>query len=447
MDCSELIDRPELRRNVRAVEAAEFFLTRAAEIDRSLNTLVCLTPELAYSDARRIDELRRAGAPPPLDGMPLVVKDNIDIAGTKTQAGSATRRSRPPATCDAEVVANLRRAGAIIIGKAGLHELALGATGDNPVSGPARNPWNAEQTAGGSSGGSAAAVAADLCIGALGTDTGGSVRMPAALTGVSGLRPTVGRVSTIGVHPVSWTFDTVGPIARSIVDLQALFTAMAMKNVTPRHAVRRIGVPSFALGAVSPGTARAFEAALQVLTSRGRSTTPLVLRDVAATAIHYQTLVSVEALIANSEQLETAPESLSESTRDRLERGRRASGADYAEALRSMQAWVAQLTNVLTSDCDALALPTVPRGAPTLDEVDITTMTREFTELTYLWSFAQLPALSLPMGCDEEARPVGLQLVGAPSADEALLRIGAEYQEDTQWHIHRPQTAEEEESR
>lgn len=438
MNCAELVDRPELRHDIPAIDIAELFLARAAAVDASLNALVCFAPELARADARHVDELRRAGTPAPLDGMPIVVKDNIDVIGMKTQAGSAALRDRPSAACDAPVVAKLRRAGAIVIGKAGLHELALGASGENPISGAARNPWNTEQTAGGSSGGSAAAVAADLSIGALGTDTGGSVRMPAALTGVSGLRPTVGRVSTVGVHPVSWTFDTVGPIARHVSDLQALLTAMAAHPARPHRSVRRVGVPSFIAGAVSPGTARAFETALEVLVSRGRLTTPLVLSDVEATASAYQTLVSVEAQIANREQFESAPASLSRSTKERLARGRRASGAAYAEALLSMRSWTAQLTGVFDSDCDVVALPTVPHGAPKLDGVDNTAMTRDFTALTYLWSFARLPALSLPMGVDEEGRPVGLQLVARPSEDETLLQIGEEFQEDSQWHLQRP---------
>lgn len=438
MNCVEFIDRPELRRDTPAIEIAELFLARAAKVDPSLNALVCLAPERACSDAMRVDALRNAGTPTPLDGMPIVVKDNIDVLGMRTQAGSAAFRGRPVAACDAPVVAKLRHAGALIIGKAGLHELALGASGENPISGPARNPWNVKLTAGGSSGGSAAAVAADLSVGALGTDTGGSVRMPAALTGVSGLRTTVGRVSTVGVHPVSWTFDTVGPMARRVADLRALMLVMSSQSASPRRGALRIGIPSFVAKAVSPGTARAFYAALDVLMSRGHSTSPVDLRDVSNTASAYQTIVSVEALITNREQFELAPASLSQSTRERLERGRRASGEQYAEALFSMRLWTAQLAELFERDCDVLALPTVPHGAPSLDELDNKAMTRDFTALTYLWSFGRLPALSMPMGFDEEGCPVGLQLVAPFSDDETLLRVGVDFQQDSEWHLQRP---------
>lgn len=227
LDLAALVDDAASRADVTAVEMAELFGEAARAANDVLNAFITLTPEAARADAARVDAARAAGSPLPLDGMPITVKDNMDLAGWPTTAASRST-SDAPATVDAEAVRRVREAGGVVIGKANLHELAFGMTTTNPPPfGVTLNPWDHGRIAGGSSGGTAAAVAADLSVGGLGTDTGGSIRVPSALTGLTGLRPTFGRISTRGVFPLSWTFDTAGPIARSADDAGLLYRVMA----------------------------------------------------------------------------------------------------------------------------------------------------------------------------------------------------------------------------
>ena len=212
MTTAELVDDPDLRRTLSAVEATQVFLERIESEQPRLNALITITQELAFADARRVDSARAAGQPLPLDGMPIVIKDNVDVSGVPTTVGSRLFAGRV-AEADAEIVRRLRAAGAVILGKANMHELAFGATSRNETFGYVLNPAAPDRIPGGSSGGSGAAVAADLCVAAIGTDTGGSVRLPASLCGVSGLRPTFGTVSPVGAM-VPWSCATkaTGPM-------------------------------------------------------------------------------------------------------------------------------------------------------------------------------------------------------------------------------------------
>ena len=220
-----LVDDPALRSAVPAVELAEAFLERL-EGAQTVHAMITITPELALAQARDVDERRSRGQRLALDGMPIVIKDNIDVAGVPTTVGSRLFADRTP-TDDAEVTLRLREAGAVILGKANMHELAFGATSANDAFGAVVNPAAPDRIPGGSSGGSGAAVAADLCLAAIGTDTGGSVRLPASLCGVSGIRPTYGAVSNRGVQPVCASLDTVGALARAVTDVRSLLAVLA----------------------------------------------------------------------------------------------------------------------------------------------------------------------------------------------------------------------------
>ena len=220
-----LVDDPALRSEVPAVYLAEAFLERL-EGAETMHAMTTLTPELALAQAREVDGRRSRGQRLPLDGMPIVIKDNVDVAGVPTTVGSRLFADRTP-TEDARVTLRLREAGAVILGKANMHELAFGATSANEAYGAVVNPAAPDRIPGGSSGGSAAAVAADLCLAAIGTDTGGSVRLPASMCGVSGIRPTYGSVSNRGVQPVSASLDTVGALARAAADVRSLLAVIA----------------------------------------------------------------------------------------------------------------------------------------------------------------------------------------------------------------------------
>ena len=224
-DVRVLVDDPARRAEVSVAELAEALLARL-EARAHLHAMITLTPELALAQAHAADVARARGRPLPLDGMPLVIKDNVGIAGVPTTVGSRLFADRV-ASSDADVTTRIRTAGGVILGKANLHELAFGATSANETFGAVVNPAAPDRIPGGSSGGSGAAVAADLCVAAIGTDTGGSVRLPASLCGVSGLRPTFGAVSNRGVQPVSSSLDTVGPLARSVTDVRALLASIA----------------------------------------------------------------------------------------------------------------------------------------------------------------------------------------------------------------------------
>src|SRR5687767_11034397 len=219
----------ELLRGKKAssVELAQACLARIDRHDRTINAFITVTREQALKDAREMDaELKRGVRRGPLHGIPIALKDNIDTAGIKTTAASGVFKDRVP-TEDADAVVRLKKAGAVILGKLNLHEFALGGTSSVTYFGPVHNPWALDRVSGGSSGGSGAAIAADLCFGTLGTDTGGSIRIPASLCGIVGLKPTYGRVSNRGVVPMAWTLDHVGPMCKTVEDAALMLAAIA----------------------------------------------------------------------------------------------------------------------------------------------------------------------------------------------------------------------------
>jgi len=255
-DLIDLIDSPERRRDVAAVPLAIAFLDRLDRYQPLLKAMITITPDIAMVDAERVDRARRRGRRLRLDGMPIVVKDNIDVGGVRTTVGSKVFESGQ-ANADAEVVRRARSAGAVVLGKANLHELAFGGTTNNAFYGTCRNPWDTERIPGGSSGGNGAALAADLCVGAIGSDTGGSIRIPAAFNGVVGLRSTFGLVSVRGAFPISCSLDTVGPMARSAVDVASLHsTASAVMTATTpgRSRVRGPAGPICTQGSKASGS-------------------------------------------------------------------------------------------------------------------------------------------------------------------------------------------------
>ncbi len=355
-----LVDDPSLRRDVPAVELAEALLERVERSQPRLRALITVTADLALEDARRVDEQRRHGDRLLLDGMPVVVKDNVDVAGVPTTVGSRLFAGRV-ASADAELTRRLRAAGAVIFGKANMHELAFGATSANEAFGHVVNPAAPARIPGGSSGGSGAAVAADLCVAAIGTDTGGSIRLPASLCGVSGLRPTYGAVSNRGVQPVSASLDTVGPLARSVTDARAVLTATAgFDPGDPASSDRaldlagedsvaglRVGVVEPLLDHADPAVAACVRVVAEVPGVRGASLARIELPGWEAAVEACRQLIRAEALDIYRDALETRPELLEESTRRRLAL---AAGldADDVETLRQERArWAAAVGKAL----------------------------------------------------------------------------------------------------
>jgi aspartyl-tRNA(Asn)/glutamyl-tRNA(Gln) amidotransferase subunit A len=355
------------------------------------------------------------------------------------------------------VAARLRRAGAVLLGKVTLHEFAYGATNDNAHFGPCRNPWDLERIPGGSSGGSGAAVAAGLCAAALGTDTGGSVRIPAALTGVSALRPSDGRVSTRGVFPITWTFDTVGPIARSVTDLAALLGVLAgYDDADPRSIDRpvdryldaldaglegmRIGIPrNFFFDEVDADIVTLVHVAADTLADHGAELIDLDLPG-AGEAIDSTTgMIRAEAHAIHRERLRDAPELFGEDVRRRLELGAEITGAEYAAHRERARAWHRTVQHAFER-VDLILAPSTGTTAPPIGSEMIET-TQRLVRLTYGWSLAGLPALSVPCGLSDAGLPVGLQLAAPRFGETALVRAGAAYQRETDWHLQEPALA------
>jgi aspartyl-tRNA(Asn)/glutamyl-tRNA(Gln) amidotransferase subunit A len=447
------IDDPAARQDTTAVALTEAFLARIAVDGSRLRAMITVTDELALADARRVDEARARGARLPLDGMALVVKDNVDLAGVRTTIGSRQFADRI-ADEDAPVVERLRRAGAVTLGKANMHEVAFGATSLNHAFGAVVNPWDDGIIAGGSSGGSGAAVAADLCIGAIGTDTGGSVRIPASCCGVSGLRPTFGAVSTRGVFPVSWTLDTVGPLARAVDDVAALHAAMAgfdpddprsIERPLPKHvdeplsvAGLRVGIPhGFFFEQADAEIAAAVLAAADALVGLGARLVEIALPGAADAAAACGPIVWAEALAVHRDRLDSSPELFEDGTRRRLALARSLTAVDLALLQQRMFDWQRTIRRVFES-ADVLLTPTLPVAPPAVEEAETIATTARVVPFTFPFSLARTPALSLPCGFTEGGHPIGLQLVAPWWRDELVLGVGAAYQRSTDWHRRRP---------
>ena len=415
-----------------------------------LHATITLTPELALAQARAADAARRRGRALPLDGMPLVIKDNVDIAGVPTTVGSRLFADRIAST-DAEVTTRIRTAGGVILGTANLHELAFGATSANETFGAVVNPAAPDRIPGGSSGGSGAAVAADLCIAAIGTDTGGSVRLPASLCGVSGLRPTFGAVSTHGVQPVSVSLDTVGPLARSVADVRALLAAVAgfdSRDPASHHRVLdlnaddavkglRVGMVESLVERSDRDVAAALRAVAAVLSESGAHLLPFEIDGWEQAVDACGLLIKAEALDVYREALAESPELLEEGTRRRLALATDLD-SETLPALRRQQSRFAETVERALLEVDLLLLPTIPIDAPRADGADTVGTTAAVASYTHLLSFAHVPALSIPCGVTATGAPVGAQLASTRWRDGLVLRAGAAVQAVTDWHRARP---------
>ena len=413
------------------------FLDRIEGLNPSLNAFISVLGDSALEAGRAADRRPRRRT---LDGVIIAVKDNISVAGAPMTAGSRLF-GHGDAPRNATAVRELVNSGAIVIGKTNLHELAMGSTSDNPFFGPCRNPWDLTRSPGGSSGGSAAAVAADLCVAALGTDTGGSIRHPAAICGVTGLRPTVGLISNRGIVPVAPSFDTVGPIARSARDVFALFRVMADGAESPglRSGAPRIGVienEEFNEGLLEPVRIALGDVERQFI-DLGMRIVRVRLENLAdAESVFFEALKAQAAESYRSE-LRRRPDGFSEPLR-RLLLASRLKRSETVKKLGRAEAWRQELRRDVFSRCDMLVTPLQlepPRKF--LDPTMPAAMSRAM-RFTFPWSLARLPAVSIPCGAFPDGLPIGCQLVGPPNADSTVLEVAVKFQDVTAWHLRRP---------
>jgi aspartyl-tRNA(Asn)/glutamyl-tRNA(Gln) amidotransferase subunit A len=439
-----------------SVELTEQCLERVERLDDQLRVFVTVTADLAREQARAADEALAGGELlGALHGLPVAIKDNIDTARIRTTAGAGFLADRVPEE-DAEVVTRLKNAGAVLVGKAQLHELAYGGTTQNPHFGPCRNPWNPERIPGGSSGGSGAAVAAGMCAAALGTDTGGSVRIPAGLNGVSGLRPTSGAISNRGLVWLSHTFDTIGPLARSVEDVAEVYAVLAGYDPEEPTSVDgavgdplaelelgleglRIALPaSFYFDEADEPIVTTVRGAGETLASLGADVVEVELPGSAKALEAATWIIWSEALATHRERLEMDPDSFGEDVRRRLPSGSQVSGGDYGNAVQTGREWRRMLEGVFAG-VDAILSPVSGAVAPIAAESEMIETTRRLTIRTYGWSLAGIPALSVPCGFSpEEDMPIGMQLAAPAWQESTLFRIAAAYQRATDWHLREP---------
>lgn len=434
---------------------------RLAACDAALNAFITLSPERALAEARTVDEVIAAGERPrPLAGVPLAHKDIIATAALRTTAGSALLRDYVPPE-DATVVARLSNAGTTLVGKTNTHEFATGTTGTVSYFGATRNPWNLEHVPGGSSAGAGAALAAGLVPAATGTDTGGSIRIPAACCGIVGLKPTYGRVSRTGVVPFAWGLDHVGPMARRVRDVAMLLTAMAGHDPYDRASARQ---PSADFGATLDQGIEGLRFAVAEFCFLELATAPVVaavreacctLEELGARRVEVSlpqelTLVGPAAIAlflaeggtVHRRTLSTHPDAYCDETRAFLTLAEHVTAHQYVQAQRLRSILADHMARVFQA-VDVLVTPTLAMTAPGLDDREVDgpqgpiDVRAAMTLFTRPFNLTGLPALSLPCGF-HDGLPIGLQLVGRPFDEATLLRTAEAYEATTDWHTRRP---------
>ncbi len=425
----------QLRRgDLRSIDLVETALGAVAAHNPSTNAFISVRAEEARLDAKTADRERAAGLDRgPLHGIPISLKDLIDEGGRVTTAASKVLADRVPAI-DAPVVARLRHAGAIVIGRTNLHEFALGTTSEDSAFGPVRNPRDATRSAGGSSGGSAVAVATGMGLASIGTDTGGSIRIPAAACGIVGLKPGYNEVPAAGVIPLSPSLDHVGPLTTSVADAAIVWAILAGRTPEPLaelepSRIRLARLTGYFDAPVEAAVRESFQAAVARLTAAGVDVTQVEIRDAAAIPPAYVHLVLKEAHAWHAPYLETRTAQYTPTVGARLASGRDVTEAEYRTAL-DVAAAVRRSVDALLEPVDALVLPTLPIVAPPLGAGDLAIdghapmpVRAAMLKHTQPFNFSGHPAISLPVPA--EPLPVGLQLVGRREGTARLLAIAA----------------------
>ncbi len=447
---------------VSSTELAEAMLSRIEALDPSLSAYIHVAPERVRASAKVADAALAAGSRlGPLHGIPIAIKDNVAVRGQPMRAGSKLLAGNV-AEEDATVAARLRAAGAIFLGRLNMHEFAYGVTTENPHYGTAHNPWNLEHSSGGSSGGSGVAVAARLAYGALGTDTGCSVRLPASYNGITGIRPSIGRVSNSGVVTLAWTLDTVGPMTRTAEDCALMLGVMAGHDPRdPQTAlmpvpdyleemkrgldgIRLALIKGYSLTGLHPEVSQVMEQALTDLEKAGVTMVELPVPELEPAISALLTVDIAEPAAYHAEWLRTRGTAYGADVRALLRLGELYLASHYIQAQRYRTVIGKHFAHVLAR-VDAIITPTVPFPVPRIgqtelemptgEKVDIITAVMKYNALP---SLAGLPAMSVPCGFSKNGIPIGMQIIGRGFGEGAVFNIGHSYQLITDWHRRAP---------
>jgi aspartyl-tRNA(Asn)/glutamyl-tRNA(Gln) amidotransferase subunit A len=450
-------------KKVSPVEVAQAHLDRIAALDPKLKAFITVTAESALADAKAAETAVMSGERlGPLHGVPLALKDLYCTRGVRTTGGSRILADWVP-EADATVVTRLAGAGAVSLGKLNMHEFAFGPEGLNQHYGTAWNPWdaNTHRICGGSSSGSGSAVAAGLCAGTLGSDTGGSIRIPAALCGLSGIKPTYGRVSRAGVLPLAWSMDHVGPMCRSAADCALMLNVIA--GYDPRDPTTsvlpvpdftaaltgdvkglRIGVlRSFFLESTGVVLRQAVEEAVKALEGLGATAQDVNLATAKYAAGASSAVIGPEAYAYHEAWLKERPQDYGDDVRERLRVGAFVSGGDYLKGQRA-RARIRDEVNAALGGADVLVCATTPLVAPAVGQSEIAVgqdkvpVRASLIRYTRVFNLSGHPAASIPCGFTAGGLPVGLQIVGRPFDEATVLRVADAYQRATDWHRRRP---------
>ena len=437
------------RKEISPVELTQAHLQRIQHLDQHLNSFITVTPEQALQQARQAEsEIRQGQYKGALHGIPIGLKDLYETQGIRTTAGSTFFANYKP-EADAAVVEKLKNAGAVILGKLNMHEIALGVTNENSHYGDCSNPWDLSRISGGSSGGNAAALAAGLCMGALGSDTGGSIRIPAALCGVVGLKPTYGRVSLRGVIPLSWNLDHAGPMARCVWDVSILLQAISGYDpddawssdvpvedylTEPKEGIRSWRIAMAAddyftdPGVVDEDVKQAVRKAAQVFESLGARVEEVPFSNARDAAMANGLMTPSDAAAFHHQRLSENPQGFGRDVLKRLQTGAAYTSTEYSLA-RRMQTILRCQFREFFKEFDLLLTPTTPTTAPVRGSADAIERARLLTRFTAPFNLTGLPALSIPCGWSADKMPIGLQIVGKMWAESKVLLAGRLYEQ------------------
>ena len=448
-------------RQLSPVELVSAHLERINDTEGMLNSFITLLADEALQEARVAEaEIQSGHYRGPLHGIPVGLKDLYYTKGVRTTGGSKVLGDFVP-DWDATAAARLRESGAILLGKLNMREFASGGNSDNPHYGPARNPWDTLRTSGGSSSGSGSAVASGQCAGALGSDTGGSIRIPASLCGIVGLKPTFGRVSRRGVLPLSWSFDTAGPMARTVEDAALMLNALAGYDPQDPSSVRRpeedftaglgrdisglrLGIPrEYFFDTLDPEVDDSVKQAASVLEGLGASLEEVSVPFLERSQDIGMLISNPEASEIHRERLRDRADDLGPEFRARLEAGMLIPAADYVRAQRARTVFNRQIEEAFER-VDVLLTPTVAVGAPKIGDttVEVGSGTEPIqtlmARLTRPFNLPGSPVVTLPCGFTSAGLPIGLQLASRLFDEATILRVAHAYEQATDWHKRRP---------